>query len=132
VTKERFEALAEAYGGDIARWPADVRDAAAVLMTAEPEFAQGVLGRESGLDAALDGWPRPTPSRDLIERIVATAPRPRPRRTGWLMPLSLGAGLAAACAAGLIVGVHLSSQLRDPAPPSVADAFPSAVLEEEA
>ena len=34
----RFEDLADAYGADVSRWPADARDAAALLMASEPAF----------------------------------------------------------------------------------------------
>ena len=113
MTHERFEALAEAFGGDVARWPADAREAAALLMAAEPEFTQAVLAQAERLDTALDAW-RPAPaSPALVERIVAGAPKARaPRWIGWLSPAAqgafLGAGLAAACAAGVMVGVVVS------------------------
>ncbi|MDB5477338.1 MAG: hypothetical protein JWP49_2849, partial [Phenylobacterium sp.] len=74
MTHEQFEALAEAYGGDVARWPGGARDTAALLMAAEPGFTQGVLARAGALDAALDAW-RPVPaSARRIARIVAAAP----------------------------------------------------------
>ncbi|HEX3700893.1 MAG TPA: hypothetical protein VHV27_09500 [Phenylobacterium sp.] len=109
MTHERFEALAEAFGGDVSRWTAPERDAAALLMAAEPAFTRRVLARAGSLDAALDAW-RPTPaSAELAERIVAGAPRERRRDwRQWLSPAALGAGLAAACAAGVIVGVQVS------------------------
>ena len=62
MTHERFEILAHAYGGDIARWPAAERDAAALLMAAEPEFARIVLADAGELDAALY-LPRQRPCR---------------------------------------------------------------------
>ena len=109
MTHERFDALAEAYGGDVSRWPAPAREAAALLMAAEPGFTQAALARAEALDAALDAW-RPTPaSASLTDRIVAAAPRMRrPRWPVWLSPAALGAGLAAACAAGVLVGVEVS------------------------
>jgi hypothetical protein len=111
MTHERFEALAEAYGGEVPRWPAEARDAAALLMAAEPGFTQGVLARAGALDAALDAW-RPAPaSASLIDRIIAAAPSlRRPRWLGWLSPAALGAGLAAAGVAGVLVGVELSER----------------------
>jgi len=45
VRKARFEALAEAYGGEIAKWPAKLRDEAALVVAADPAFAQAVLAR---------------------------------------------------------------------------------------
>ena len=109
MTRERFESLAEAYGGDVSRWPAPAREAAALLMVAEPDFTQAALSRAETLDAALDAW-RPAPfGHALIDRILAAAPRQRrPRWIGWLSPAALGAGLAAACVAGVMVGVELS------------------------
>ncbi len=112
MTRERFEVLAEAYGGDVARWPAEERETAALLMAAEPAFTRGVLARSGDLDAALDAW-RPAPvSHALRERIIAQAPRPRGfSLRNWAWRAGLGAGLAAACAAGLVVGVAISDQV---------------------
>lgn len=107
MTKERFQALAEAYGAEIAGWPAEVREEAALLATADPAFAQAVLARESMLDAALDALPRAIASADLYARIVASAPAPRRRWRLWLAPAGLGAALAGVAAAGLLVGVQL-------------------------
>lgn len=108
LTPERFEALAETYGGDVSRWPAATREAAALLMAAEPQLTGAILDRAGALDAALDAW-HPTPaSAGLVERILAVAPRiRRPRWLLWLSPAALGAGLAAACAAGVVVGVQV-------------------------
>lgn len=109
MDRERFEALAEAYGGDMARWPADARDDAAARLAAEPAFAARVLARASTLDQALDGWAATPAGNDLRERIIAEAPSPRPvRARAWLGRIGVGAGLAAACAAGLVLGVQLA------------------------
>ena len=107
MTKERFQALAEAYGAAIAGWPAAVREEAALLAAADPAFAQAVLARELQLDAALDALPRATASAALLERILASAPSPRRRWRLWLAPAGLGAALAGAAAAGLLLGVQL-------------------------
>ena len=109
MNRERFEELVQAYGGEVSRWPEPERDAAALLMTAEPEFARTVLTQADELDAMLDVW-RPAPaSAALIESILATAPQARRgfSWSGWLMPAGLGAGLAAACAAGVLFGAQL-------------------------
>jgi hypothetical protein len=127
MTHERFEILAQAYGGDIARWPAPERDAAALLMAAEPEFSRIVLSDAGELDAALEFWAPMTVSPELRQTVIASAPGMRRRWGGlwsWFMGASVGAGLAAACAAGLVVGVMLS----DVTQPAASDDTVSASL----
>jgi hypothetical protein len=110
MTHERFEILAQAYGGDIARWPAAERDAATLLMAAEPEFARIVLSDAGELDATLDLWGPVAVSPALRQAVIASAPVSRRRWSlnAWFVRAGFGAGLAAACAAGLVVGVMLS------------------------
>lgn len=109
MTPERFEELAEAHGGAVARWPEAEREAAAELMTAQPELARQVLARAEALDAALDSWRPAVVSHALMERVVARAPRaPARRAVAWIWRGVVGTGLAAACAAGLFMGVALS------------------------
>jgi hypothetical protein len=98
MNRDRFEALAQAYGGSVARWPAVERDAAAALMTAEPDFARAVLAEAEA-------------THELREAVIAQAGLARARAglRGWLWGAGAGAGLAAACAAGLIMGVALYS-----------------------
>jgi hypothetical protein len=127
MTPERFETLAEAWGGDVARWPVGEREAAAVLMAARSEWAQAVLARAGDLDAALAAYAPPQASARLAETIAAGAPAPRRRWRAWLLPAGMGAGLAAACAAGMVLGVQLG------APNSVLDtgeAFATAVSDD--
>lgn len=112
MNRQRFQELAEAYGGEVARWPLAEREAAALLMAEDPDFTRQTLAEADSLDALLDAWrPAPASSR-LMEAIlaVAPAPRPQPRWRGWLMPAGLGAGLAAACAAGVLFGVQLEQR----------------------
>jgi hypothetical protein len=109
MTPERFEALAEAWGGDVSCWPDAEREAAAAWMAAEPTQAGVILARAADLDAALAAYAPARPSLGLAERIAAGAPKPRARRIGWLLPAGMGAGLAAACAAGMILGAQLSA-----------------------
>lgn len=124
MTHERFEVLAQAYGGDIARWPVSERDAAALLVAAEPEFASIVLSEAGELDATLDLWAPVAVSAALREAVIASAPAHR-RRWGlnvWFLRAGVGAGLAAACAAGLVVGVVLSDLAQAPAPEDTVSA----------
>ncbi|MBX3482474.1 hypothetical protein [Phenylobacterium sp.] len=110
MTPDRFETLAEAWGGDVARWPDAEREAAAALMAEQPAWAAQALARAAELDAALDACAAPRVRGVLAERIAAGAPRPRAARwVGWLVPAGMGAGLAAACAAGVLVGAQASA-----------------------
>src|SRR5580692_4164334 len=100
MTEDRFQELAEAYGGEIARWPEAERDLAFGIAADRPDLAERVLARAGRLDALLDGQTSPEPSAELRQRIVASAPSPRAtsRAWRWLAGAGLGAGLAAACA----------------------------------
>ena len=114
MTSERFAALAEAYGGDVARWPAAEREAAAALMAAEPAWARTTLAQAAELDEALAAFTPPRVSGELAARIAAGAPKTGRRWRLWLTPAGIGAGLAAACAAGLMLGVQLGAPQTGP------------------
>jgi hypothetical protein len=124
VTKEEFQELAAAYGGEMARWPAARRDEAALLLAQAPEFARSVLAREAGLDAVLDELPRAPPAPALFERIVAGAPPQRRRRRWrfWLAPAGLGAALAGVAAAGVMLGVQVGQRTSGALGASLASA----------
>jgi hypothetical protein len=125
MTRERFTGLAEAYGGQIARWPEAERDAAAALLAAEPEFAGAVLAGPSGLDEALDHW-APMPVRaELRAAVIGAAPGPRRSVWSWAMGLGLGAGLAGACASGVVAGAVLLGAFTDPGVEAVTAAMTS-------
>lgn len=117
---ERLQALAEAYGGDLRRWPADQRAFAESLIAADPA-ARALLDEAAALDALLDASPSVAPSADLTARVLRAAPgaraKSRPRRAVWF----LGAGWAAAACAGVVAGVGLTRQMS-------ADARADAVL----
>ncbi|WP_421937554.1 hypothetical protein [Phenylobacterium sp.] len=122
MTPKRFETLAEAYGGDVARWPEADREAAAAVMAAEPAWAETILSRAGELDAALATYASPHASAGLVDRIAAAAPLvpvppAPPRWMGWLLPVGMGAGLAAACAAGVVMGAVLSLPASDAGDP---------------
>jgi anti-sigma factor RsiW len=111
MDRERFEQLVEAYGADPARWPADLR-AAAEAAAASPEAGEALRAARA-LDQALDSFDSEPPSLALRQRILARAPRPRSApawRLGRAFWLS-GAGLAAACAVGVVVGVSLGGAM---------------------
>jgi hypothetical protein len=111
MTFERFQWLAEAWGGAIARWPADTQDAAYAFMAASPDQADAVLAEARRTDALMDQAAPLAPSMALRDRILAaapTAPRERGALWRWMTGASVGAGLAAATAAGVMAGVSLS------------------------
>lgn len=132
MTPERFKGLAEAYGGEVVRWPVDERDAAAALVAAQPAWARAVLAEAMALDDVLAAYAAPRATTDLVGRIVAGAPHAQPRWRRWVLPAGLGAGLAAACAAGVVLGVRLETQSGMPAAGvSDAEALVTAVSDDE-
>jgi hypothetical protein len=110
---DRFAALAEAYGGDVSRWPENVREPAALLMSSDPAATAPLLAAQSDLDWALDAWRAPAGSAALQAAILASAPAARrgPAWRGWMWRTSLGAGLMAAGAAGVMAGVVVSGAI---------------------
>ena len=114
MTPDRFRALAEAYGGELARWPTPERAAAEAFAAARAMEATELLSSEQQLDALLAGYPVALRSQ-LRERVIASVSRPRPARRAWrwAAAASLGLGLAGSAAAGLAAGLTL-------APPGVA------------
>jgi len=101
----RFRALADAYGGSLARWPLAYRSAATRL-AATSEGAT-VLEYASMLDDRLDTWRvRPVPD-DLSSRIVAGAPMPAAslatRARLWWSGFGVAAALAGAAAGAATV-----------------------------
>src|SRR5205085_1646468 len=98
---KRFAALAEAYGGDLRRWPQAEREAASAFASSE---AGRVISRQAGtLDALLDSYSVPHPGKALHDTILRTANghivRRRRQRFWWL-----GLGLAGIGLAGAIAG----------------------------
>jgi len=105
VTPERFRTLAEAYGGDLRRWPLDKRDAAQALLLRQPE-TQAMLSAAAELDAALAAWTVPAPSAALTARIAGTVAHrhTRARRLRlWLSSLGAATVLAGGVTAGVLV-----------------------------
>ena len=104
MDRARFEELAEAYGGAVARWPTEVRGEAQAFVAAEPEAARMILARAESLDAALDAWRPMAVGHELRERVVTRAPRVirGAEWLSWVLGAGAGAGLAMACAAGLV------------------------------
>lgn len=100
LTLTRFQELANAYGGVVARWPEQHRDAAMAL-AAHPA-ARDILDAACALDGALDTWRVPSSSPRLRDRVIARAPVPTRRIMTkarlWWSGIGLAAALAGATA----------------------------------
>jgi hypothetical protein len=109
----RFGDLAEAYGGDVRRWPESERDAARAWADAHPVEAERALFDARQTDAALFASPNPVVSMALRDRVLASATMkaraawPSLRKLLWIG----GVGWAAAACAGVLVGTTLSTHL---------------------
>jgi hypothetical protein len=96
-------------------------------MDQAPAACRAVLDQAGDLDGLLDAWRVQPVGQTVSDAILAGAPSSHRRRAsplGWLFPAGLGAGLLAACAAGVITGVQLSSLTQAP---SEVDAMASAL-----
>lgn len=97
LSAERFAALADAYGADLRRWPADLRAGAEARLADDPQ-ARAALADAARLDDLLAAHRIPAPGAALIGRVMAKAPQPGliwSRTKLWWSGLGLaGAGLA--------------------------------------
>ncbi|AHE53489.1 hypothetical protein [Sphingomonas sanxanigenens] len=97
LSAERFATLAEAYGADLRRWPADLRAAAEAHLAVHPQ-SRGVLIDAARLDDLLAAYRVASPGAALIGRVLAHAPQSGSswsRAKLWWSGLGLaGAGLA--------------------------------------
>ncbi len=107
LTADRFRALADAYGGVVARWPEDHREAA-VQMASQPA-AREILAQALALDEVLDAWTVAPPSISLRERLTADAPAPKRRLAArgrlWWSGIGIAATLAGATAGTAAVAI---------------------------
>jgi len=112
MTPDRFQTLADAYGGVISRWPIETQDEAYAYMAAASDEAALALSVARDLDEALDAAERLSPSRALRQSILEAAPAARAHRGAvwrWLTGAGVGLGLATAAAAGIVIGVDMSA-----------------------
>ena len=126
VDAGRFRALAEAYGGDLSRWPEGDREAASAWLAANPREAAAMLDGARALDDLLGTWRTTEPAESLRSRVLAPAPAlvRSARRRAFVLTLGGGAGLAAACLVGILVAPSL---LSSPVPATAARPAPSVV-----
>ncbi|WP_027142108.1 hypothetical protein [Mesorhizobium sp. WSM3626] len=103
---KRFAALADAYGGDLRRWPEAEREAATAF--ASSEAGQAISRQADTLDALLDSYSVQHPGKALHGSILRAADRhlvQRRRHRFWW----LGLGLAGIGLAGAVAGLALVS-----------------------
>lgn len=114
LSRERFQALLDAYGADPRRWPSEERQAAQALL-AQDARARRLQDEAGQLDRLLDAWQAPEPSAALMGRILAAAPpEPATDALPWwqrLVPLGwlVRSATVMACAGimGVIIGQHM-------------------------
>jgi len=112
MTLDQFRQLAEMWGGDPGRWPADTRAAAQVIAASEPGAA--ILREQLAFDALLSAPPEIGPARAaraglaVLQRIAANDARLPWYRRLW-QPASLLPAGSLACSA--LVGFWLAVAL---------------------
>ncbi|RUW62768.1 hypothetical protein [Mesorhizobium sp. M7A.F.Ca.US.008.03.1.1] len=101
---KRFAALAQAYGGDLRRWPEAERMAGTVF--AASGVGKAILRQAGTLDALLDSYRVDAPDKALHSSILQAAGRHLDqRRRQWFW--WLGLGLAGIGLAGAVAGLAL-------------------------
>lgn len=115
MDETRFQTLADAWGADLRRWPETDRAAAEAFRAAQPARAAALLTEAGALDHLLGQAPSAQASPELRARVIAAATTAglKPRRPLFTRPFAWlsGAGWAAACAAGAIVGLQATHGL---------------------
>lgn len=119
---ERFAALADAYGADLRRWPAELRAAAEERLAEDPQ-AGVALAEAARLDDLLAAHRVSAPGAALIGRVLAQAPQPAwiwSRTKLWwsglgLAGVGLAGGLAGAAALWLATPMLADQQFADAA-----------------
>jgi hypothetical protein len=116
MDETRFGELADAFGGDVRRWPESERHAARAWIDAHPLAAERALFDARQTDAALFASPNPVVSMALRDRVLASAATAGLKaRSAWPSLRKLlwigGAGWAAAACAGVVFGANLGGHL---------------------
>ena len=116
MTLEDFRRLAEAWGGDMDRWPAEAREEARKI--AATDDGRAILEQESQLDVFASAPPRILPqrvqsaTRAVITQLAIETERRRVR--GWQWQLSwLVPSASLACSVMLGVALAMSSPYGD-------------------
>jgi hypothetical protein len=110
MNKERFQALAGAYGGAISRWPIAERRAATWFAFCRRRSSREILRDARRLDRILQRSASPGLGLKLRGALIEGARglhETAGERRSWFGAI-LGAGLAAACAAGIGAGFMIA------------------------
>jgi hypothetical protein len=123
LTMERLQCLLDAYGAAPERWPDAEREAAARLI-ARSDAARARWEEAADVDRLLDTLPVDPPSPALTARVLAAAPRRRPRV--WRRVVAVAVPLAAAAAVLLwLVQTHELARQVAKAPSVVVGEYTS-------
>lgn len=125
LTLARFEELADAYGGGVARWPEHYREAAFEI--ASRPNGRIILERASALDGALDTWRTAPPAETLRARVIGGAPVPATARMMtrarlWWSGVGVAAALAGATAGMATVAIAAPMDAASDSATSFGDA----------
>ena len=108
MNPDRFAELADAYGGDVSRWPGDEQARARAFMTTDPDQAQALLDEAAALDALLDLDEIAPPSPALFETVAASGIRRAFAPPRWA---GIAAAIALMCGAGTgWLGAQMNTQ----------------------
>jgi hypothetical protein len=129
MSEERFEDLAQTYGGEIARWPEGEREAARALLAAQPQRLSAVLGAAAHLDRLLDLAPAQSVDAALLGRLIAAAPQAPNAARRWIAGLGAALGLSAAAFAGVLAGVAVGGHALPIAAPVAASQMANGRVE---
>jgi hypothetical protein len=132
AAEARVRQLAESFGGDPARWPEADRLGAEAWIAAHPAEARHLLDDARSLDRLLFAWEAPRPTEGVTKRVQSAAPvqvRQSLRRS-WVLTLTGGAALAAACLAGIVAAPRLVDPVARPAEAPVYASDPDSILAE--
>ena len=132
AAEARVRQLAESFGGDPARWPEADRLGAEAWIAAHPAEARQLLDDARSLDRLLFAWEAPRPTEGVTTRVQSAAPVQvrQSLRRAWVLTLTGGAALAAACLAGIVAAPRLVDPVAYPAAAPVYASDPDSILAE--
>lgn len=123
MTPERFAHLADAYGADLQRWPAQEQGSARALLDSGHPSARAAMDEAGWLDTQLDSYHVVLAGPELARQIRQSAPQPKSfwaRYAGWLSP----AGVVGVGIAGIVTGMLVAS-MSVPLPMLSSEVLPS-------